>query len=345
MKNPLKRLKKARRLKSQLRSLERAIREPQPSHPIAKVVVSILTKEGPDDQGKVSTEQYLPPFCETIRKHGYSTEWASSERQLSRVLGCGSPVFLVHLFGEDMGQIASSTVNGLERKCTAVFNAAAVGQLLADKLATHRAFAAAGIPTPRLRNADGFVRARFGSGQKTHFVQTPKADAPADQNSIYTDFVDTRVAHSDRLYYTSVRLLCIDDIVLHAYTRARDACDEGAEVHAQHTPIDPELIEHLHDVLIKPRAEQFSNIARQLYSVLGHGFYEHDLLIDRESGATYVCESGFRFDDPQYWQRFEPVASKIPSQTSLFPVQRFAQRSADAFLKRCQSVINGLQTQ
>jgi hypothetical protein len=171
--------------------------------------------------------------------------------------------------------------------------------------------------------------------------QAPDGPVGDDDARIRTEFVDTVVTFEDHRYYTTVRLICVDDIVLHAYPRARNVDEGSASVHASDTPLNPALIEHLHETLVATRAEDFSRVARLLFGVLGHGFYAHDLLIDRNDGSISVCESGFKFDDRAYHGRLKPISADIPSQAVLFPVGEFARLSARAFLSRCDAVLAG----
>lgn len=322
------------------RIIESWVRVPQPRNAKARVVLTALTPGGAGADGKVSKRDFLPTFCDTLRRNDIATAWVSSTRELSRALRVEEPVVLIHLFGEDRNQIESPELAELEQRAVATFNRSGIGPLLADKLDSHRAFAAAGIPVPDLREAGGFVRSRLGTGLPTAITPNDTSvTRQEDDRQIRTEFVDTRVEFGNRRYFTSIRLLCIDNVVLHAYPRARDDQEGDASVHAHDTPADPALIEHLHKSLVQPRSVEFTSIAQQLYEVLGHGFYVHDLVIEAATGAVFVCETGFKFDDAAYWRHLEPIASRIPSQSVLFPVQQFAQYSAGVFLERCQSIL------
>lgn len=319
--------------------LDRLIKESQPPEKRAKVVFSVLTKAGPLANGKVSAFEFLPTFCDTLRRNGFATEWASNVAELDASLNDEVPVFLVHLFGEDHSDIFSAEVLDLEKKAVATFNTAEAGQLLADKLASHKAFVDAGIPVPTLRETGGFVRSRFGTALPTEIQEGTEALPAEDERRIFTDFVDTRIEYDGRLFYTTVRIVCIDGTILHSYPRARDAKEENPSVHAKDTPLEPALVEYLNDVLVVPNAEAFEGIARNLHHVLGHGFFAHDLVIDNVSGEIFVCEGGFKFDDPSYWRHMKRISSDLPSQAVLFPIQNFAKHSSETFCRRCLSIL------
>ena len=319
------------------------IKEPQPRRPTARVVFTVLTEKGPNAHGKVAAYQFLPTFCNTLRKNNFATAWAATTGQLARALETELPVVLVHLFGEDNVQIASPNMTKMERLALVTFNQSKTGVLLADKLASHRAFEAAQIPAPRLLETGGFLRQRFGSGLPTSVASDTDKHYLGSQKFIRTEFVDTRIQFKGRTYFTVVRLMCVDDVVLHAYTKARAENDGSASVHASHTPTNADFINYCHELLVRPRSTEFQQIATRLYHVLGPGFYAHDLLIDNNSGAVYVCESGFKFDSPVTSKRLGPIGHLIPSQAPLLPPENFSQRSAQAFLTRCRQALNGLK--
>jgi len=140
-------------------------------------------------------------------------------------------------------------------------------------------------------------------------------------------------------YFTTVRLLCIDDHVLHAFTRARDVEEGEAGVHSQDTPLNPALIEHLHAHCVEPNRPAFATIAKQLHAVLGHGFFVHDLLVETGTGSVMVCESGFKFDDKTYAKHIASIAADVPSQSPLLPMGPFARRSARVFAQECTAIL------
>ena len=322
--------------------LNRRFTTPRPDPGRAVVVLTVLTDAGPSANGKISAGAFLPSFCDTLRASGLETLFVSSERELARIVSRRRPLVLLHLYGEDHTRIASSRMDLLERDAVAVFNGSRTGELLADKLISHRAFEAGGVPVPALFAKKGFVRQRAGTGLETFMDLGSGGAVSGDDTRIRTEFVDTAVTFDGRRYYTTVRLLCVDDIVLHAYPRARDVQEGNGSVHSRNTPLDPALIEHLHQTLVATRAEDFSRVARRLFDVLGHGFYAHDLLIDQKDGSISVCESGFKFDDRTYTGHLKPISDKIPSQAVMFfPVCEFARLSARAFLTRCDAVLAG----
>ena len=287
--------------------------------------------------GKVSAGLFMPPFSDELRRNGFAVEWAYTKKELRRHLLDDLQVFVIHLYGEDDEQILCDEVLLLEEMATEVFNSAKVGPLLADKLATHNAFHDAGALVPPLSSDHGFVRARQGSGLAAQVEDLPSYVEQENDGFIRNQFIDTRVRFKDEAYFTTVRLICVDDTVLHAYPRARNVDEGNTSVHAKDTPVNAELIEFLHGELVVPFEKDFKDIARNLHCVLGHGFFVHDLLI--EDGSVFVCESGFKFDDRAYWEHIEKIAKKIPSQAPLLPVQDFARRSARAFLAQCQSIL------
>jgi hypothetical protein len=319
----------------------RRISEPQPSRPRAHVVISMPTDMGPS--GKMSAHFYIGPFCDTLRSNGFATHVAGSERELRKILDRHSPVVLIHVYGEDDRRIDTPGIADLERRCALVFNRSAVGPVLADKAASQELLSRFGVPMPPCRAGatDGFQRARYGSAVKLRAAGVGAGDAEVE--TIRTQFVDTRVEVRGKAYFTTVRLLCVGAEILHAYPRARpttmDTVDlDAASVHAKDTPLDADLVEALTATLVVPNMEAFRTIATRCFEALGHGFFAHDLLIS-VSGEVFLCEAGFKFDDPAFWRRFEPLKDALPSHAILFPAGTTAEAAALAVVRQCRSVL------
>lgn len=165
------------------------------------------------------------------------------------------------------------------------------------------------------------------------------AATSVESDKILTQFIDTRVAYKGRTYFATIRLLCIDDVILHAMPRARDAADGNPSVHSRDTPRDPDLVAYLHEALVVPNTDEFQQTAKAAYQALGHGFFSHDLLIEAETGRVFLCETGFKFDDLVYVRHLAPIRDLIPSQANLFPIESYAALSAQVFLERCNALL------
>ena len=52
----------------------------------------------------------------------------------------------------------------------------------------------------------------------------------------------------------------------------------------------------VYEKTVAARRSEINSICQKIFDVLGFGFYAHDLLPERETGNTYLCETGFKFD-------------------------------------------------
>ena len=312
----------------------------QPTPARGQIVFSLLTPIGVPG-GKVSAA-FLPAFCRDLRRSGYQTHFCTSVAEIDARQGSGLPTIIVHLYGEDRFQIASPAVRRIEEAALTTFNRAETGAVLANKVRSQEVLVKAGVLMPELAPESGvaFQRQVHGSSEPSAVVKI-SAGTQASGEAVLTRYVETRVRHRGADYFTSVRLLCIDDAVLHAFPRARDAVEGNPNVHARDTPLDPSLIEALNDRLIIPFRGIFDEIARRAHQALGHGFYAHDLMVERDSGTVYLCESGFKFDDDVYTDLLAPIRTMLPSQALFFPTEAFARASAEVFCVKCDGIIAG----
>ena len=323
------------------RNLSRLVSRRPPTTPRAQCIFTVLTPPGLP-AGKVTAAQFLPRFLYALRASGYDTHFACSLPQLDCLLKSKVPSIVVHLYGEDRFEIATSAVRDLEDRALAVFNRAQTGRVLANKRETLRVLGDAGVLTPEQdpHNGAGFERHNTGTGLPSRYLaEVSNREESTSTDKILTRFVDTRVSLAGRDYYTTVRLLCVDGTVLHAYPRARPALEGSENVHGRNMPRNPRLIEQLDQTLVQPFEDEFRSLAVSVFNVLGHGFYSHDVLIERNTNALYVCESGFKFDDMTYAAHLAPIKTHLPSQSVLFPLEAFAEVSVRAFLASCDRLL------
>ena len=299
----------------------------------ARVVFTIFNAGMFHGPGKIQPVVFLPPFCAVLASHGVASHFVSTVEGLAVRTGPRSVV--VHIYREVGCDLVTPEIIDAQ-KDSLIFNAPETGRVIADKMATNRLLARHGIPVPAL--AEGhesriFSNSVSDSGAR---IQLLRAGAPLDPERYNTEFIDTRVRVEGKSYLTTIRLLCVDRHILHAYVRASEVSPEGRlSVHAIDTPLDPALIEHLQATLVVPRMQELADIARRLADVLGPGFYAHDLLVRRGTGEIYVCESGFKFHDWSYGNRIKPIADALPSHRIMLTPEH-ASRSAELFLQACR---------
>lgn len=307
-----------------------------PNGPIGQVIFSVLTSH--QFHGKVRAELFFPAFCAELRSNGFAVYFCSSLSEIEQLITSGLSTILVHVFPEDKRQIASKKVLEVEGRCLAVYNGARTGLVIGDKSRTAETFRQNGILTPEFPNASDtvFSNTRYGSNKKAKRIE---AGAKIDRARFNTRFIDTSVMFMDRCYFTSVRLVCVNDALIHAFPRARDVEEGNPSVHASNTPLNPALIEFLQSEIVAPYWDVLGRLAKGLAEALGRGFYVHDLLIERSSHRIYVCESGFKLEPTAFWTRVEPISDSLPSQSILFPIEAYAKHVGSVFSWQCKTLI------
>lgn len=324
----------SRRLRAarQLADLRHAVAAERPAAPRATVVVTGLSPAGLIFPGKVDAATFLPPFAARLGRAGVATTLVADPAELPDAMATG-PAVLVHVYREVAHRIDTPEVIAAERRAAGVFNRADAGPIIADKALTHDRLTGHGVAMPSLE-PDGLVFSndRQDSGAAVAVLERL---AEADAGRYNTAFVDTRVAHEGRTYYTSVRLVCVGARILHGYVRARDAAEGSPSVHAADTPVDPGLIEMLQERQVTRRMPELADIAARVAEAFGPGFYAHDLLVPTDGGPAQLCETGYKFNDRTYARRLAPVAERVPSHRSMFEMPEWAGRSADLFLDEC----------
>ena len=143
-----------------------------------------------------------------------------------------------------------------------------------------------------------------------------------------TRFIDTTVKYKDNLYYTTVRLMCVNNKIMKILLRARPASQEMPSVHNKDTPKDAGLLIHLNKTLHEPFLYAYQDIADKLHKALGDGYFAHDLLIEKESGKVYICESGCKFFDDTYVKHVASILDELPYAPEEFDVVKYAEKVA-----------------
>jgi hypothetical protein len=317
----------------ELARLRQAVTAVQPPAPRATVVFTGLSPGGLNGPGKVDAIDFIPPFAARLARDGVAAALATDPVTLQEAVA-KRPAILVHVYREVAYRIDTPEVLEAESRAVGVFNAARTGRVIADKLLTHDALTSRGVPMPSLApEGRVFSNLRQDSGGAVAVLERIE---DADAGRYNTAFVDTRVTHGGRTYYTCMRLVCVGAQILHGYVRARDVTEGSASVHAADTPRDPTLVEMLQQRLLVCRMPELANLAAGVAEAFGPGFYAHDVLVPSDGGPAALCETGFKFNDPAYTGRLAPVAAELPSHAAMFTMNTWAGASAGAFLEECR---------
>lgn len=317
--------------------LDRMIPVGQPKKPKAQIIITALTEDGLRADGKSSGNTFFPTFCATIRKQQIATTYCQNIRELLHALKRNLPNVIIHVYGEDHKRIDTPETLEAEKKAAFVFNAAAIGPIIADKEKSRTRLTNNGVLMPEVDIGSGqsivFSNNKFGTSEETNLIQPGQ---PINPDRYNTRFIDTIVTFEEKRYFTTVRLACVSNKILHAYVRARNIQENNPSVHAYNTPLDFELLAQLQTQLVDPYREEFKEIADRIFRALGPGFYAHDLMIEAKTKKIYVCETGLKFDDPAFWMHAMPIANHLPFHQPLFPPENFAALSARTLISDCQ---------
>ena len=314
------------------------IRDCQPAKARARVVMVAMGKDGLRSRGKVTPKLFFPAFCRSIAQCGIGSAYVNDVHGLKQelLLSDAVPTILIDLINEDFDDVVNEDIpQELLQGVRAVFNSRRIARIVRDKEAANRFLSENHVPMPRLgglENRRVFSNARLGSKEG---VAVHHGVDDLDGDRYNTEFVDTRVRYEGKVYFTSIRLMCIGSLLLQVYVRARDQNENDPSVHNANTPRDKRLLAHLYGDLVTPRLDEFVSLAERIGSVLGPGFYSHDVLIDKESGELLVCETGFKFYDGTYSERMLGILDDRGFIGSAFDQETYAGHAASVFLSYC----------
>jgi len=134
---------------------------------------------------------------------------------------------LISLVDEDRHELGKYDLpNGLLGEFAAIFNSCSLVRILRDKRKTNDYLTSAGMQKPGWGAGRGkkvFSLPRTGYG---HAARLADYAVQLDDASYSAEFIDTKVRFKDRLYYTSLRLMCIGPNVLKVIVQV---CDFGEQ--------------------------------------------------------------------------------------------------------------------
>lgn len=311
---------------AQLQSVPPAIGRPR------HLIFTALTRFGLGGKGKVYIPEYFPGFTQRLAEAGVDCSFVFSEDELEAAQDDRDTAIL-HIFNEEKAYPTNARIRQAEVRAGVVFCSLRAAQIAAVKPRANRFLTARGITMPPLMqgatsDATVFSNAAIGSGRRTAVVAEGRDLDPGRYN---TRFIDTRLSFEGTTYHTMFRIQAVGRKVLHAYPRARDVNQRSASVHSKDTPANGPLIEFLFQTLIEPRREEIERHALALGEILGPGFYAHDMVVCNTTGALYMVETGFKFNDTPYATYLEPDAGRMPS-NRIFYTGEYPVRAADLFL-------------
>ena len=314
------------------------IRKFQPDKKRANVLFVAMGEDPFTTRGKVSVRLFFPPFCRVLALHGIGSTYVYGRKNLERelLLSDGVPTIVVNLVNELFDNLDSwENIGDLLHKTDAVFNSLRIAKVIRDKEETNKILSGSGVSMPRCNIGECkkiFSNVRIGCQEQVFIYEDLKE---LDDDRYNTEFIDTRIQFRNSVYYTTTRLMCIGSQVLQIYVRARDVSENNPSVHNKDTPLDHELLDFLYKQLVAPRLANYYLLAESIESILGPGFYAHDVLVDNNSDDLILCETGFKFFDQSYSNRMMGVISDSKFQRSILDQTTYAGYAASVFVTYC----------
>jgi hypothetical protein len=269
---------------------------------------------------KMSSRFFNPLFRQVLDEHGIGLDecWAdelmrSPEQYRNRLL-----VFVYReawaLENLAFGSTVEQTEQAARENDNIVLHDIGLGRLIGDKSRTNRVLSEAGIPVPKLvtENAASF-EVFSNQNDSTHApVLIHEAGAELDLKRYNTAYVDTTRYYKGEIYYVVLRAMCVGEKCTAIYVRLRHSRDGDPSVHATDTPVDADLLNHLHRQIVTPQKRAITELCEAIGKRLGLAFFAHDILPSNTSEDLYVCETNFKFDLWHNKNHLAPLGDRVP---------------------------------
>ncbi|MZQ91167.1 hypothetical protein GVY41_19020 [Frigidibacter albus] len=304
-----------------------------PANRPRRIVITGFTRFGFWAKAKVYQWDYFPGFTQRMAEKGVDCFFVWDEDGLDRH-AVDKNAAIIHLFNEELPFPYTQRVAAAERRAGFVFCTRRAGSIISNKRTANKYLSANGIQMPRMIDeaspeAIVFSNSEIGSGKATRVLAPGDAVDPTRYN---TEYIDTRIEFQGSKYFTMFRIQAVGTQVLHAYVRARHTRERSPSVHSKDTPADHQLIEYLHERLIRSREAGIASFASAMGILLGPGSYAHDMIVCNKTDRMYMVESGFKFNDSPYAEYLRSVADRTPC-NRIFYDGTYPMRAADLFLQ------------
>lgn len=299
------------------RVLESMVSFPQPSERQLAVCFFAPEQDGFERGGKVTAPEFLPLFCDHLRQRRIRTHFATSHRALKKALVDAKRSVVVCIYNELSNTPSDLGLMSILDNADMVFNHPRSGSIIGNKIRTNKALSDFGCLTPRFAetlDADALVFSNVIEGSGAYAFTSANVKE-LDGERYNTEFIDTIRLHEGIEYFTTIRLMCINDRITHQFIRARPVSEGNPSVHAKDTPKNADLINALHRDVSNVAQGQFQRIAKQVYGAFGPGFYCHDVLVDTQTNRAIVCETGYKFNDMAYQQQLHEIGHEVEGLT------------------------------
>jgi len=278
--------------------------------PTPRVIFISADAARPGATGKMRCDFFLPIFSRALAERGIEMDYVPDPWSFLKAPPPPSGSVIIPIYNEERaGKQASSPAviaftraieaktRFLSRRCI-LANRVRTGRIISDKSLANRVLSRANVLMPRLITAPKSEERTFSNANVgTEMPGTVVSPGDEIDRARYnTKFIDTIHEFRGFSYYVALRALCVGPRPIAIFPRVRPVSDGDPSVHAKDTPLDPDLLNDVYEKTVAARRSEINSICQKIFDVLGFGFYAHDLLPERETGNTYLCETGFKFD-------------------------------------------------
>ncbi len=322
----------------------------QPENPQLKVLIADLYSHPLRNRNKVDAAKFFPSFCKVLSQNGIGSifvyDVVSMERNL---LGSGGRNILINLIAEGRDNNAYNVSSCVLKNFDFVFNPYNLAQIVGSREVTNRYLSSRGVSVPSSdrRSTYNTTGRRVFSMRKTGYPNTAiilDSSDEADNENYNTEFIDTRIQFGDKIYYTSVRIMCIGTRAVKFVIRARDCSEQRPEARDANTPLNVDLIRFLYVRLVEKNLKKLLSLTVRAGTAYGPGFYAHDVVIDKDSGDPYLCETELKFFPDTFMKKFQGLLDNEAALFSTVSWKEYAKISAHHFMKYLKYVEHSSET-
>ncbi|MCE9664536.1 hypothetical protein LY622_13940 [Halomonas sp. M5N1S17] len=284
-------------------------------------------------RGKMKPERFLAPFVQHLERHSVRVHIVERPSDLSSATIRSAKIAVLPVVNEEDHQHDFRAIQSWADQVGALMCPSfATAKMMANKRDTNVAFASRGIPVPKLASQSQglaiFSNEVTGSGQETKLLES---GSPIDESRYNTSFIDSTHTFNGEPYYVSLRAMAVGTHCVSIYLRARPVSDNAPSVHSKDTPRDAAVINALYNEIVTPRKKLLNEICDRAGSVLGVGYYAHDI-IPSQDGQFFICETGLKYNDTMLANHLK--AERFKTHFADICTEDEVKRSADALLQQ-----------
>ena len=312
----------------------------QPKNPRQKVIIADLYSNPLRNRKVVDAAKFFPSFCRVLGKNEIGSVFVYDIDSMERnTQDSVDKHILINLISERKINPAYNIPSSILKKFNLVFNSYSLAETIRNKKVTNEFLSSCGVPVPRAQSSGTriFSMEKIERGRHDTAIVVDASDK-ISVDRYNTEFIDTRVQFENNSYYTCVRIMCIGSRVVKFVVQARSCREQCVEVRDVNTPLDLPLIRYLHVKLVKNNLGKLLSLAEKAGSAYGAGFYAHDVVIDKDSGDPYICETELKFFPDAYTRKFRGLLDNENALFNTVSWKEYAKTSAIHFLEYLEDI-------